>query len=342
MAYACVGMVSRIMFHYKCLNIITAGKAVTLQFGSMPLDLFLMRSLALPGQLREAGRKIMANSTLAICGLARDCAQNLEQLIPRIEALGAAFRSYRVIVVENDSADGTGALVSSWQKENGFVRAIRFCYLGAGHLSDETMNMNDGQVWFGEDRIRRIANARNLYLEELASEALPDYVLMIDLDIRSFSQPGIENCFGLVDDWDVITANGKRYSKRHPLRRSVYWDSYAYEPMCGFIDGIQTPSQIRNYQLQVSKLLAQNTLLPAKSAFGGLGIYRASLLAKNRYSAQKNGDASVPVLCEHHALHRAIRNQAGDLRLFINPFLTVDYGSILHLARYSIRAAIGK
>ena len=281
----------------------------------------------------------MAQSNVAICGLVRDCEQNLGGLIPRVEKLGSAFGSYRVVVVENDSTDQTGQVVRKWSLQNPRVETIQFCYLPTNHpvRRIETGRDNSAGGWFGRERIDRIAFARNRYLDAIAADPSLDYVIIIDLDIRSFSLSGVAHSFGRAREWDIATANGKRYSKRHPLRLSVYWDAYAYEPRSGFISGKQTLNQIRSCQLDVAKELRDGQLLPARSAFGGLGIYRAKFLAGNRYTVLDNDDPDVPILCEHHALHRSISDAAGNVRLCINPRQTVDYGSPLQLARYSLR-----
>lgn len=316
------------------------GKLLIWFFGIVYRANFLMTKLPDFRQTVETGRNTMANSTVVICGLARDCAKNLEGMIPQVESLGSAFLSYQVLVVENDSKDGTENLVRQWSKNNRQVSAIQFSYIPQSYLNTSTDNQaKPGSAgWFGRHRITRITFARNLYLDTLDTIASPDYVIIIDLDIRSFSLAGIEYSFGLAKNWDIMTANGTRYSRRHPMVQSVYWDTYAYEPTAGLIGDTQTLDQIHAGQPAVTESLKSSHLLPARSAFGGLGIYRANLLKEARYSVQENKDQGVPVLSEHHGLHRSmIENQEG-LRLFINPLQKVDYGTWLHLARHSFRS----
>lgn len=293
----------------------------------MGVEAILKHSKTQFEQIRETGHQFMAERSVAICGLARDCAQNLTRLIPRVEELGSLFREYRVIVVENDSQDSTGDVVAEWGRRNAAVQGIRFCYFPA--RQDDPA----GGGWFGSQRMKRMAFARNKYLDAVCSQALPDFIIMIDLDIKSFSATGIEHSFGLQHEWDVIAANGTRYCARHPLSISVYWDSYAYEPAAGFPGGIQTAAQIHQDQKQVAILLKNGDLLPARSAFGGLGIYRAEMLKAHRYSVMVNDDCEVPVLCDHPTLHRSMRTENSDLRLMVNPHLKVDYGSVTEILR---------
>lgn len=281
-------------------------------------------------ELRETGRAAMSSSSIAICGLARDCADSLEALIPQLERLGEAFAEYRIIVVENDSHDRTGSVLLNWCVQNSQVRPIQYCYLDTAE--DRKPAESDSGAWFGQKRMERMAFARNRYLNALTDEPFPDFVAVVDLDIRSFSLPGIEHSFGLLSAWDVVTANGRRFSARNPMRVSVYWDSYAYEPETGFPGDVQTQLQIRQDQVKVADMLNDGKLLPARSAFGGLAIYRAHLLRRHFYSVMTNDCPDVPVLCDHPTLHRSIRRQNERLRLVINPHMTVNYGSALQLA----------
>jgi len=292
-------------------------------------------------ELCEAGKKVMAESSVAICGLARDCAGKLKSLMPQLERLGSAFRSSRFIAVENDSKDATAEILEQWRDRNPSVQVIRFCYAVTPE-SPMPQASAAGGGWFGPGRMQRMVFARNLYLEALAETAVPDFVCVIDLDILSFSLAGVEHSFGLLDDWDVVTANGTRYSVRNPLRPLVYWDSYAYEPFGGFDNGVQTPGEIRSNQTDVSRLLSSGGLVRAWSAFGGLGIYRGRLLGDHRYSVVQNDDPAVPVLCDHPTLHRSMRQEHPDLRLMINPLMRVSYGTAPELMAQTVRRLAGK
>lgn len=288
------------------------------------------------GKNREAGRSAMSSSSITLCGLARDCAENFKAIIPQLERLGDAFAHYKVIVVENDSQDQTASVLSDWCARNARVRPIQFCYRNT--CESEAKKAGPSRVaWFGQNRMERMTFARNQYLAALSEEPLPNFVAVIDLDIRAFSMPGVEQSFGMLDDWDVITANGQRYSVWNPLRLSVYWDTYAFEPYGGFPDGIQTSEQIRQNQVLLADQLKRGELFPASSAFGGLTIYRAELLRHHWYSVIENDCEDVPVLCDHPTLHRSMRQQHKGLRLVINPHMTVNYGTPMQLAAQAWR-----
>ena len=57
----------------------------------------------------------LINEKVLICGVCRDVANQLPSTIKIIEGLGAKFRSYRVIVYENNSTDATKDILKNWQ-----------------------------------------------------------------------------------------------------------------------------------------------------------------------------------------------------------------------------------
>ena len=65
----------------------------------------------------ESTRRHMASSSLAICGLARDCAATLPQNKALIEKLRTFFGSSMVVIVENDSSDQTRQQLDGWASE---------------------------------------------------------------------------------------------------------------------------------------------------------------------------------------------------------------------------------
>jgi len=77
------------------------------------------------------------------------------------------------------------------------------------------------------------------------------------------------------------------------------------------------------------------------SAFGGLSIYHGVLLYGQSYFLIEGRHPGIPVLCEHHSLHRAIRKHYPDLKFSINPKMIDDYGSLPYQAWQSIRQRLG-
>ena len=60
-------------------------------------------------QKTSLGFDIMSNSSVVICGIARDCEKALiNPMIPITEKLISFFRDYRIIMYENDSKMSSG------------------------------------------------------------------------------------------------------------------------------------------------------------------------------------------------------------------------------------------
>lgn len=282
----------------------------------------------------EEGFNRMSESTVVICGIARDCGQQLGKLIPKIESLAGKFKDYKVIVVENDSHDNTATTITSWASKNHKVIPILYSLT---NLNKKQRNASDGTPGdFDHSRISRIAFARNIYLDELQRHQRADFVIIVDLDIMDFSIPGIANSFGVNEQWDCATSSGLRYTLRSPFMPTVYWDTFAYEPKEGFDGGVQTIADVRSNQKLVRKQIRDCELIPALSAFGGLAIYKNQFLLSQEYDVMANSDSEVPVFCEHVALHRSIARANRGFRLVINPSQDLRYESLLTTFRRNL------
>ena len=286
-------------------------------------------------QFFKAGYEFMSESSLVICGIARDCSSQFINLIPKLENLGDQFKEYKIIVVENDSQDSTGTLVSSWALRNRNVLPIVY---SDSRLKANQQNTNPTSPrYFDRSRISSIAFARNLYLHELDRHQQADFVIVVDLDILDFSISGISTSFDQRNEWDCATSSGLRYTLRAPLKSTVYWDTYAYEPSKGFSRGIQSLSEIRSAQKYLRERIRSDELIPALSAFGGLAIYKYPILAGQEYEIVENDDPEVSILCEHVALHRSIARANKSFRLVINPMQELRYESPVTTLNRNIR-----
>ena len=276
--------------------------------------------------LHETGLEYMSNHSVVICGIARDCSSQLSKLAPKLEALGNRFKTYKILVIENDSEDDTAETILAWAAKNQNVIPILFS-ANREAVTQQDITAKESRD-FNHSRISRIAFARNLYLHELQNHKQTDYVIVLDLDIMGFSIPGIASSFEQRNEWDCATSSGLRYTLRSPFSSSVYWDTYAYEPCGGFSDGVQHLADIRSNQKYLSEKLKDSELIPALSAFGGLAIYKYQMLASQQYEAMKNNDPDVPILCEHVHLHRSISQVSDSFRLVINPLQELRYESL--------------
>lgn len=236
------------------------------------------------------GYEKMSRASLVVCGITKDDAETLPLTIRRIEKTGALFRSYRVVIFENDSVDGTLGMLRAWEASNPNVTV----------LSESLCGHPD----FPGDRFARLALCRNRYVDHLdASPELADcdYVLVVDLDLTGgWSLDGIASSFAETG-WDAMASNSIGY---HSLRRT-YYDTLALRPQT-----ILEPRWFYRIIGEAWKLRRGAPPIPVLSAFGGLCLYRRDALRSRRYAGTYEGVEA----CEHLALHGD-----GDMRFFLNP-----------------------
>src|SRR6476660_10319951 len=121
----------------------------------------------------------MINKNIVIAALARDCEDSLRNNIPLIEELRNHFSWSAVVVVENDSVDGTKSLLAEWKANFKDVTII------SNDFGTKTIpNKKDVEVdpWTSFGRIEKMARYRNLYLEHISQIVHPiDLVVIIDI-----------------------------------------------------------------------------------------------------------------------------------------------------------------
>lgn len=241
----------------------------------------------------------MTQSTVAICLLARNVSQGLAELARRLENMGERFSDYRIIVVENDSNDGTDESLVEWARLNPRVR-----------VDSRQLGLPSWPRVPLPARARQLADLRNRYLDLLPDLDLEiDYVLVMDGDLsRGVSPRGLASSFGY-EDWDVMTSNGLAGIDADGGGQPMYFDAWAYR---------ETTSRAPDDFSAINALSFQPGMppIPVHSAFGGLAIYRVeAMLNGARYAG---GD------CEHVMFHAALRAR-GYRRIYLNPSQVVLY-----------------
>jgi len=249
---------------------------------------------------------VLAPESILITGIARDCAKTIRADVERLASAFSVVRDIRWLIVESDSADDTPAMLAAMQASIANFRAISLGTL-----------RGDIPV-----RTERIAHCRNRYLEELQGDRYSDvdYVVVSDLDgmNRLLTQRGVLSAFAR-NDWDVCCAN----------QRGPYYDILALRhPTWSPGDCLDQLRQLRAQGVgeeaalriaiysKMVRIPTNREWIEVDSAFGGLAIYRKSILAGASY---RGTDATGASVCEHVALHASIRQRHG--RIFINPAL---------------------
>ena len=251
------------------------------------------------------GKDIAAQSNVLICGIARNCEKILPYTIARIERLGSLFRSYHVYIYENDSIDQTLSLLNNWKKEN---RKIT--------IKSETLSPPPFTDPKGEVRLKYMAAARNNYLayaKQYNKKKPVDYLIFVDCDLRGgWSYDGVLNSIGQDIEWHGIGSNSLCYISKDNEWTKLFYDQFAFRSSNSWqeIDKFANGSFVFN---------RGEPLVSVNSCFGGLCIYKPSILETNVKYTQDD--------CDHVTFNKQLIEKY-NYKIFINPSQISLYNKI--------------
>jgi len=261
------------------------------------------------------------NRNVVFCGIVRDCDLNLQRNLDRVESLRPLFNSLRIVLVENDSKDGTKKTLKRLEERDStaIVEMNDFGTVTLPKRLESSVNPS-----FSHYRIEKMVRYRNRYLdliEEKIGYDNIDWVVMLDWDVYGFSIEGFFDTLRKSGEWDVATANGRC---KTGIYGDVYYDAFAYRPKG--LEGPCTEESIFGGRKAVDSQLVGKNLHLVESAFNGLGIYQAKSLEGVSYRVEANDDPRVEVWCEHVVFHRDLAKR-GFERVVIDPNLIVKYNT---------------
>lgn len=246
----------------------------------------------------------------AFCLLARDCENTLLKNLSYVDKYRSQFRCSLVIVIENDSIDGTKDILKRWSQEwEGII-----------------LKSQDHPEWSTMHRVQRIALCRNKYMDILREQNESyDFVIMIDMDVELCDVDFMEVIHNAPSDFSALFANGRYYLSVQKHRASMfYYDLYAYvpynSPKIDFIGG-----ELGDNGDALEKLLRKQEYVLCDSAFGGLAIYRFEVIQNLTYITVPNHRSNkYTLLCEHVPFNAECRKRgalyiARNLHLFYEP-----------------------
>lgn len=210
-----------------------------------------------------------------ICGVCKDISPCVQNTIRNIETLGSRFQDYAVIIYENNSKDDTPIQLSEWASQNNRITFVTESLTKEELSKDAHCFDKDGFP----SRMEIIARARNIVLA-LAKDAKYDefeYLIMVDLDFAAqWPIDEIIRSTKMDIEWDCIAANGV-------LLNGKYWDYYSFRSQ-KFPLGPELLGDSWWHDLKRTKLNTKANLIGVYSAFGGLAIYRRSVITNFTYS----------------------------------------------------------
>jgi len=270
----------------------------------------------------QLGFQKAAKSSVVICSLLRDVHHKMPEIIRRAEGLGSMFNKYYVVVVENNSTDGTREDLLAWSKKNPAVTV-----LGCG------VNVKECNITFAStkteghavshNRINKMSHLRNIYLDYLRNTpelSKTDFVFVVDLDlIGNVYLDGVANSLG-----HMSTTEGAAYQAAGVCANGVYkwpgftvmYDTYAFLDLDDEFDlNTKTFHDIKKGFF--TKHPWGHPPVLVKSCFGGFTIYDTkALLPKNVMCGIQHGEN---IKCEHVLLHEQINKNSPLKSMYHNP-----------------------
>lgn len=262
----------------------------------------------------------MIGKSILIAALARDCNDSIIKNIPKIELLRKEFRESRVIIIENDSKDGTKDSLTGWKNKSEGVEIMMndFGTVTIPEKSKKTINPGTSN-----HRISKMANYRNMYMDYARRAGFNiDYLIIMDMDIDDFSVEGIiESINNAPSDWGALFANGNKIFNG---ALKSYYDYFAYVPY-----GSRTLSMRYNDMFfqarKIKNALKNNEYVKCISAFGGFAVYKWEFIKNLNYTAENNTVCSLcETLCEHIPFNNSILRQGACN--YIAAKMNVSYG----------------
>jgi hypothetical protein len=250
------------------------------------------------------GRDEASRRSLTILTLLHNRVDLALYLRARCELLLDRFGGGRVLVMGDDSTDGTERVIADWARARpGVVESVLAPRLEPGLSS------------FG-----KMARLRNALCEHLERSAPTDFVAVVDGDLEGpISLEGVAHSVELLargDGPDAVAALGVNNWVGLPLLMPFFGYGY-YDPIAFRENVWERASADAAVRYRLAGLRRGDEPLPVKSAFAGLALYRAASFRGLRYDPQTND-------CEHVGFHRALAARGG--RLVLNPSLMLLAG----------------
>ena len=266
-----------------------------------------MGSLRMPELIQPTSEPALSrHGSIIIVGIVRDIEKSFNR---DFEKLSAAFSKFSKIdwhVVESGSKDASVNLLQDYSK-----KLENFSFDRLEHQSALT-------------RTENMAIARNAYLDYLRAKSrlhTYDYVAIADFNNlnNKLTATAIESCF-MNNSWDVVSANQRgRYYDVWALRHPQWSPNDCWEQHAFYRKYMKFPESAITYSMRsrMLRIPRDEAWIEVDSAFGGLAIYKSSILNSNaRYSGITSEGKRI---CEHVPFNLELK--AGGARIFVNPAL---------------------
>ena len=255
-------------------------------------------------ELLSVGSEQAATSSITFLVMLHNRLDLALLLRARLERYAACFGRAKVLLLCDDSSDGTAQVMADWQSAR----------------PELVRNVPAPTVPPGLGGYARMSCLRNTLLLASESEPSTDYVAVLDGDLEGpVSEEGLVHSIAVLrqpNAPDALAALGVNnwlgVPGLVPFLGYSYYDPIAFREHCW-----QRVDSDRAIRHRLGGLRRGAEPLIVKSAFGGLTLYRGEALRGLRYDPETRD-------CEHVSLHRALAARGGTLAL--NPALLLLAG----------------
>lgn len=252
------------------------------------------------------GQQILAESDVAVVGLARNCAHVLAVNLQRVAAFGRTSRFWRLHVETNDNADSTEQVLELFCGEHPQA-SFRAQSLGREQYGAE----------FAGRRTQALAEYRTA-CQDWVRDTCPavDLVVVVDLDAwGGWSEEGLAHGVAALDETADAAGMASVSLIQHRVHTDVdgsiqpalmwlHYDAWALRLNSSWDDYTAGQGGWKHQWLPP----VGSPPVPVCSAFGGMAVYRTSDYLAGRYDGSD---------CEHVTFHASIAQAGG--RMYLDP-----------------------
>jgi hypothetical protein len=247
----------------------------------------------------------VSDCKVLVVGAVRNIETTLHVDVTRFQKVFAGFQEVKFLVIESDSSDKSLEVLEKTSLIN-----PDFKYVSLGDLESKIPN-----------RTERLAYVRNTYLEIIENDqSFEDFEIIAIADFNNLNNKLERGAVeGLFNDnyWSVRTANqsGPYYdiwALRHPIwSPNDCWENLQFLREYKKFPELALYAAVNSRMIKIPK---NANPIAVQSAFGGLGVYKRSVIIGKRY---KGIDVnSGKMICEHVPFHEAIIQEGHVIEVF--------------------------
>lgn len=266
----------------------------------------------------QAGKKSSRNSSIVIAGLVRNAAFKIPELKERCYSITRMFKTYKIVIVENNSTDNSREFLLDWTNDDPNVVVLCQDIFATNQKECDILNLFPKSENLGNSphpqRIQKMAFLRNVYLKHI-QHYYPDYdyLCVMDMDLGGILYPdGFLHSIYVLNshpNLDAVACNGMLLQ---PSGQYIYYDSFAHiETGDPYVWENQTAKSNHDRYVHsyiTDKYIKSMELDRVRSAFGGIVLYKNKKIKENKMYEFSSNFFS----CEHSYFHK-------NMNMVVNP-----------------------